>query len=104
MWNGDVHRAPTRVVCLENTHNGGGGKVWPLDRFRRRRARRVSSASAAHLDGARLLNAAVATGDPASAYGQEFDTVTLCLSKGLGCPLGALIAGSEERMATARRV
>jgi threonine aldolase len=57
-----------------------------------------------HLDGARLMNAAVASGVPAAHYGREFDTVTLCLSKGLGCPLGALIAGSHERMVKARRM
>jgi threonine aldolase len=57
-----------------------------------------------HLDGARLLNAAVASGTPAAEYGREVDTVTLCLSKGLGCPLGALVAGSRERMAKARRM
>jgi threonine aldolase len=56
-----------------------------------------------HLDGARLMNASVASGTPAAEYGREFDTVTLCLSKGLGCPLGAVIAGSHERMAKARR-
>ncbi len=57
-----------------------------------------------HLDGSRLPNAAVATGIPAAEYGREFDTVTLCLSKGLGCPLGALLAGSAELMARARRL
>jgi threonine aldolase len=57
-----------------------------------------------HLDGARLLNAVAASGVPAAEYGREFDTVSLCLSKGLGCPLGALVAGSRERMAKARRL
>ena len=57
-----------------------------------------------HLDGSRIANAAVASGVPAQEYGQEFDSVTLCLSKGLGCPLGALLAGSEVRMAKARRL
>jgi threonine aldolase len=57
-----------------------------------------------HLDGARLLNAAVAAGVPAAEYGREVDTVTLCLSKGLGCPLGAVIASSRERAAKARRL
>src|SRR2546421_1007425 len=56
-----------------------------------------------HLDGARLMNAAVASGTPAAEIGRHFDTVTLCLSKGLGCPLGALLAGSEELMLKARR-
>jgi len=60
-------------------------------------------ALAVHLDGARLMNAVVASGTPAAAYGREADTVTLCLSKGLGCPLGALVAGSRERMVKGRR-
>jgi threonine aldolase len=101
---GDLHAAPTRLVCLENTHNGGGGRIWPLDRVRAvvEEARRHELR--AHLDGARLMNAAVASGTKAAEYGREFDTVTLCLSKGLGCPLGALIAGSRELMAKARRM
>jgi threonine aldolase len=101
---GDLHAAPTRVVCLENTHNGGGGRVWPLERLREVVAEARRLRLHAHLDGARLMNAAVASGVPAAEYGREFDTVTLCLSKGLGCPLGALIAGSRERMAKARRM
>ena len=100
---GDLHVAPTRLVCVENTHNGGGGRVWPLEHMRAVTAEARSHGLATHLDGARLLNAAVASGIPADDYGREFDTVSLCLSKGLGCPLGALIAGSEERMARARR-
>lgn len=100
---GDLHTAPSRVLCLENTHNGGGGRVWPLAQVRevvgeaRRHGLRV------HLDGARLMNASVASGVAAAEFGREFDTVTLCLSKGLGCPLGALIAGSRDLMAGARR-
>jgi threonine aldolase len=100
----DVHLAPTRLLCLENTHNGGGGSVWPLELLREVVAEARRLALAVHLDGARLLNAAVAAGLPVSAYGREFDTVTICLSKGLGCPLGALVAGSAERMAKARRL
>ena len=101
---GDLHTAPTRVVCVENTHHGGGGRVWPIDHLRAvvKEARR--NALNVHLDGARLMNAAVASGTSAAEYGREFDTVTLCLSKGLGCPLGALVAGSRERMAKARRM
>ena len=100
---GDLHMAPTRVLSLENTHNGGGGRVWPLDAYRevvgeaRRRDLRV------HLDGARLLNAAVAAGVAAAEYGRQADTVTLCLSKGLGCPLGAILATSAELAPRARR-
>jgi threonine aldolase len=100
---GDLHTAPTSVLCLENTHNGGGGRVWPLAALREVVAEARRHELHVHLDGARLMNAAVASGTPAADYGREFDTVTLCLSKGLGCPLGAVIAGSRERMAKARR-
>ena len=100
----DLHMAPTRVVCVENTHNGGGGRVWALAQVREVTAEARGHGLATHLDGARLLNAAVAAGIAPAEYGREFDTVSLCLSKGLGCPLGALIAGSQERMAKARRL
>ncbi|MEZ5102322.1 MAG: GntG family PLP-dependent aldolase [Thermoleophilia bacterium] len=100
----DPHFARTRLVCIENTHNGGGGKIWPLDVFRAVVAEARAHGLAVHLDGARLLNAAVAAGVPAAAWGSEVDTVTLCLSKGLGCPLGAVLAGSEEAIAEAWRL
>lgn len=99
----DMHMAPTRVLCVENTHNAGGGRVWPLEQVCEVAEEARRHGLAVHLDGARLLNAAVASGTPAADYGREVDTVTLCLSKGLGCPLGALVAGSRERMAKARR-
>jgi threonine aldolase len=101
---GDLHTAPTRVMCVENTHNGGGGRVWPLETVRAVVAEARRHGLRVHLDGARLMNASVAGGVSAADYGREFDTVTLCLSKGLGCPLGALIAGSSELMAKARRM
>jgi threonine aldolase len=100
---GDLHTAPTRVLCLENTHNGAGGRVWPLESVHAAAAEARRHGLAVHLDGARLMNAVVASGTPAAAYGGEVDTVTLCLSKGLGCPLGALVSGSRERMQKARR-
>ena len=100
----DLHMAPTRLVCVENTHNGGGGRVWSIGQVREVTVEARRHGLAAHLDGARLLNAAVASGTSAAEYGREFDTVSLCLSKGLGCPLGALIAGSRERMTKARRL
>jgi threonine aldolase len=100
----DMHMAPTRVLCLENTHNGGGGRVWALGQVREVVAEARRHDLAVHLDGARLMNAVVASGVTAAEYGGRFDTVTLCLSKGLGCPLGALVAGSRERMEKGRRM
>ena len=100
----DLHMPTTRILSLENTHNGGGGRVWPLDRVRAVVAEARLHGLRVHLDGARLLNAAVASGVSAAEYGREFDTVTLCLSKGLGCPLGAIVATSGERAAKARRL
>ncbi len=99
----DVHHPPTRIVSLEDTHNSSGGRCWPLDELAAVADVCRELDLRLHLDGARLMNAAVAHGVPAAEIGRHFDTVTLCLSKGLGCPLGALIAGSEERMREARR-
>jgi len=98
-----VHVAPTRIVTVENTHNSAGGRAWPLDELDAIVATCREHDLAAHLDGARLVNAAVACGVDSARIGGEFDTVTLCFSKGLGCPLGALIAGSHELMHAARR-
>jgi threonine aldolase len=89
---------PASIVVLENTHRSAGGRVWPLERFEEVVATARELGLAVHLDGARLLNASVASGLPAAEYGRLADTVTLCCSKGLGCPLGAVIAGSAERM------
>jgi threonine aldolase len=98
-----VHVAPTRIVAIENTHNSSGGRVWPLDEVDAVVATCREHELAVHLDGARLVNAAIATGVPPARIAGGFDTVTLCFSKGLGCPLGALVAGSSELMARARR-
>ncbi len=91
------------VVSLENTHNSSGGRVWPLDELDDVVSTAREVGLAAHLDGARLLNAAVALDVAPSEIAARFDTVTLCLSKGLGCPLGALLAGSRELMERAWR-
>jgi threonine aldolase len=98
-----VHASPTRIVAVENTHNSSGGRVWPLEEIRALAATCREHELAFHLDGARVVNAAIASGVPPAEIGREFDTVTLCFSKGLGCPLGALIAGSSELMQDARR-
>jgi threonine aldolase len=98
-----VHVAPTRIVAIENTHNSAGGRVWPLEEIDAIVATCREHELAVHLDGARLVNAAIACGVDSARIGGGFDTVTLCFSKGLGCPLGALIAGSAELMQEARR-
>ena len=92
----EVHFAPTRVVAIENTHNRSGGRVFPLDALRDVARVAKQHGLALHLDGARLFNAVVATGTPASVWAEPFDTVTFCLSKGLGAPVGSLVCGSRE--------
>jgi len=96
------HIPSASVVALENTHNSAGGAVWPLDELRMVVDAARELGLALHLDGARIANAAAALGVAASEIAGGFDTVTLCLSKGLGCPLGAVIAGAPELMARAR--
>jgi threonine aldolase len=91
------------VLAVENTHNSSGGRCWPIGELEEITAAARERGLATHLDGARLLNAAVATGIPAARIGGLFDTVTLCLSKGLGCPLGALLAGPADTIERAWR-
>jgi threonine aldolase len=91
------------LLVLEDTHNSAGGRCWPLDELEAVLSAARERGLAVHLDGARLLNAAVAQGVPAASIAGRFDTVTLCLSKGLGCPLGAIIAGSAELIERAWR-
>jgi threonine aldolase len=94
---------PPGIVVLENTHRSAGGRVWPLDELRAVAATARELGLAVHLDGARLFNAAVAAGIPAAEYGRLADSVTVCFSKGLGCPLGAILASSRERIEEAWR-
>jgi threonine aldolase len=96
------HIPRASIVALENTHNSAGGTVWPLEELGAVVQAARGLGLRVHLDGARLANASVATGISAARMGSLADTVTLCLSKGLGCPLGAVIAGSAELMARAR--
>jgi threonine aldolase len=95
-------QAPS-VLSLENTHNNAGGRVWPLTELTRVIATGRELGLGIHLDGARLLNAAVALGCDPREIASAADTATICLSKGLGCPLGALLAGSEGLIGRARR-
>jgi threonine aldolase len=99
----NVHHAPTALICLENTHNRGGGSVWPLDNIRAIREFANSVEVPMHLDGARLMNACVATGLTPKDYARYFDSCTLCLSKGLGAPVGSLVIGSKDFITRAHR-
>jgi threonine aldolase len=99
----NVHHAPTALICLENTHNRGGGSIWSLDKIRAIRELARSVEVPMHLDGARLMNACVATGLTPKDYAQYFDSCTLCLSKGLGAPVGSLVIGSKDFIARAHR-
>lgn len=100
----DAHYARTRLVWLENTHNRGGGRVQPLESIAEITAWARSKGLATHLDGARLMNAVVASGTPARAWCEGFDTVSLCFSKGLGAPVGSVLAGSAKTIGEARKL
>lgn len=94
----------SRLLVIENTHNRGGGTVWPLERFSRVVKEAKECGLLVHLDGARLFNAQVAAGVPARAWAEQADTVSVCFSKGLGAPVGSALAGSRELIREARRL
>ncbi len=94
---------PIRVLCVENTHNVGGGSVWPMGTLRAVSAVAREHGLRLHLDGARLWNAAVASGHSEGEYASLFDTVSVCFSKGLGAPVGSALVGSGELIDRARR-
>lgn len=96
------HSPQPSLLALENSHNSSGGTVWPYPELEAVATVARELGLAIHLDGARLANAAVAIDRPAAEIGRLFDTVTLCFSKGLGCPLGAVLAGSHDLMDRAR--
>jgi threonine aldolase len=100
----NVHAPRSRLLSLENTHNRGGGTVWPLERFRAVVEVARKARLAVHLDGARLFNAQVATGTPASSWSKLTDTTSVCFSKGLGAPVGSALAGSAALIREARRL
>lgn len=99
----DPHFARTRLVCVENTHNRGGGKIWPLEQIRDVAQAAQRHSLQMHLDGARLWNAAVASGISEREYSAPFDSVSVCFSKGLGAPVGSALAGSKQFIERARR-
>jgi threonine aldolase len=99
----NVHFPRPRLLCLENTHNTAGGTIFPLEDFATVAAEARELGLRVHLDGARLFNAQVATGIPAREWCEHADTVSVCSSKGLGAPVGSLLAGDEETIREARR-
>lgn len=101
---GNDHLVRTRLVCLENTHNRGGGRVYPLDKIQAISSWAHASGLLMHLDGARIWNAMVATGIAARDWARPFDSVSVCFSKGLGAPIGSALAGPREFIARARRI
>jgi threonine aldolase len=99
----NVHFPRTRLLCLENTHNTAGGTVYPLEDFAAVAAVARENGLKVHLDGARLFNAQAATGIPAREWCDHADTVSVCSSKGLGAPVGSLLAGTGDAIHEARR-
>ncbi|MBA3794310.1 MAG: low-specificity L-threonine aldolase [Rubrobacter sp.] len=99
----NVHFPRSRLLCLENTHNTAGGTVYPLEDFAEVAAVAREKGLKVHLDGARLFNAQAATGTPAREWCDHVDTVSVCSSKGLGAPVGSLLAGTNEAIHEARR-
>jgi threonine aldolase len=100
----DVHAPETTLVSLENTMNKGGGSIYTLDEVRPIQALCQEKGLKLHLDGARLFNALVETGESPADWGAQFDTISICLSKGLGCPIGSVLLGSKVDIKRARKV
>lgn len=100
----DVHRARTSLVTLENTSNRGGGSCYDLEEIRKIGQVCADNHLKLHLDGARLFNALVATGRSARDFGGVFDSISVCLNKGMGCPIGSILLGRATFIKQARRV
>ena len=98
------HSPKTSLVCLENTTNKGGGAIYDFNEIKKIRNLCDKHNLGLHLDGARLWNALVETNETAKDYGNIFDTISLCFSKGLGCPVGSILVGSEEKINKALRI
>ena len=100
----DIHHPNTRLVVIENTCNKGGGSIWNIEEIRRIYLACQYHGLRLHLDGARLFNALAETGETPLQYGELFDSISLCLSKGLGAPVGSLLVGDKAFIKQARRV
>ncbi|MFH2054855.1 MAG: low-specificity L-threonine aldolase [bacterium] len=99
----DLHSPRTRIIEVENTHNRAGGTVFPLENIKALRALADERGLLMHLDGARIWNAHTATGVPLAEYAKYFDSISVCLSKGLGAPVGSMVIGDREFITAARR-
>ena len=100
----NVHYPTTRLVCLENTHNRGGGSCYQWAELEAIAAVTKAHGLALHLDGARIFNALVATGQRSQDYGRLFDSISVCLSKGLGTPVGSVLLGSADFIHQCKRL
>ncbi len=98
----NVHFPPTKLLCLENTHNRSGGSCWSLEEVKSLALAAHSKGLKVHMDGARIFNACVARKIPVKEYAKEVDSVQFCLSKGLGAPVGSMLVGSKEFIDQAR--
>ena len=99
----NIHFSPTKAVLVENTHNRGGGAVWPIEAVKEVSEFAKSRGLKMHMDGARLWNASAASGVSESEYAKCFDTVNVCYSKGLGAPVGSALAGPRDVIERAKR-
>jgi len=100
---GNYHFPPSKLLCVENTHNRGGGTIWPIETIQEVTRVARDAKLKCHLDGARLWNASAATSIPESRYANYFDSVSVCFSKGLAAPIGSALAGTAEFIDRARR-
>ena len=100
----DAHQARSRLVVVENSSNRGGGSVWDLDEVKRIRALCEAKRLALHMDGARIFNALAVSGGTPEAWGRQFHSISVCLSKGLGAPVGSLLIADKALIGEARRV
>lgn len=99
----DIHKAPTRLVCLENTSNRGGGSCYNIAEIKAIKEVCQANNLSLHLDGARLFNALIAKKENPKQHGELFDSISICLSKGLGAPIGSLLLGNQAFIKKAKR-
>src|SRR5215204_3944306 len=100
----DNHKANTSLVCLENTSNHGGGSCYDFNEIKKIKKVCVENRLALHLDGARLWNALIARKETSNQYGEIFNSISICLSKGLGCPVGSVLISKKDLIKKARRI